>query len=302
VKHHIYYIEKSEIMSVQNHTSSPGCYARAVDFAQRYISPNVLEKVESSLVHATTCVPFIMGALSQVSNDTDSNEFSAPSLSQMCTGTAIVVGGMAVGMMAIMQFNKRIKTPFVKHEIKKAIESSKDSPKTMLVFHTSLDPFGAFSTHVEVSRYRQLAKTHSIDVISSASGSIVDKRMDLNKEKYDIIIIKCHADSEVIALTKDAYLTAKSPRMKWFKDHLKEGGIITLECCKAGKGEENIARKLSRACPQALVYASSDDIDVIDGIQYDKDGNPSFNNGICCKGKDTTRIYHKGNLEYSVSS
>lgn len=279
------------------------CYERAVHFAQKYISPSTLEKVESSLIHGTACVPFVMGALSQVSNNNDSNEFGAPSLSQMCAGTAIIFGGMAAGMLAIMEFNKRVKTPYVKHEIKRAIENSKDSPKTKLIFQTAIDPLGSFSTHVEVSRYQQLAKTHKINVLSSEKDSILTIRMKQNKEKYDMIVIKGHSDSENIALTRNFYLKSHSSKnMKWFNDHIKDGGIIALECCSAGNGMENVARELSKACPNAYLYASSEDIDVVDGIQYDKDGNPTFNNGICCKGKDKTRLYRSGRLEYSVSS
>ncbi len=67
-----------------------------------------------------------------------------------------------------------------------------------------------------------------------------------------------------------------------------------LECCSAGKGEENIAREISRACPKATIYAAIDSIHVIVGADYEEDAIPAFNDGRCRKGKDITRIYRNG--------
>lgn len=281
--------------------SDRGAYATIVDFAKKYVAPDTLENVERSVVHATTCIPFTVVAMGIhcATSARKSYDFSVPTIEEMCSGIAILLGGVTVGMMTIMQFNKRVKGPFIQNRISEAIASSKEAEKTMLIFKTSLDPLGSFLTHTELCHYERFAKTHSIEVLTADTKMPLKIKMSTNNKKYDEIIIKCHADSKNISVSKDTCFGIHSAQLKWFNKRIKDNGIIVFEGSLAGAGEDNIARQLSKECPRARVFASFGATNSIEGISYDGEGVPSFHSGFLCKGEDTTRLYQNGKLIFS---
>lgn len=276
-----------------------GYYARLIHFAKQHASLKTIEGIESSLVHASTCIPFTFAALAamKATSDRKMYDYSPPSWGELASLAATVIGGIAIGMMGVIQFNKRVKSPFIKHQIENAVNSSKKCSKTMLVFKTSVDPFGAFSTHLEVSRYERFAKTHSIKILSAETEIPLQVKMNTIKDEFDLIVIKGFANANSICLAPGILLTEESKHMhRWFKKHLKENGIIAIEGSNTGEGKENIAQALSKVCKGASVYASSSNVDVIDGIEYDEEGVPSYSNGCWSKGENMTRLYQDGRL------
>jgi hypothetical protein len=176
--------------------------------------------------------------------------------------------------------------------------------KSMLFISCSHDYNNTLSTFAhELSRFR---RDFDVEEMRGSDKQEIQREFESKKRKYDVIFVLAHGNQRIIKLAENVSLTMKSQKsLKWFGEHLNENGKVVLHCCETGAGEENIARALSRASPEAEVFASSSAINSFVGAEYDDDATPSFNDGGFCpdgrlrKGNDTTRVYRAGQLLYS---
>lgn len=269
--------------------SSPqqqGFYARAVHLAKQYVNPGTLDWIEWL---AAPAIPAVCQIFSE--------GFSC--FTRLPTFKEWIVFGVSLGFSLLHM--KCVKFPFIKQEIRSIIESSKENDRTMLIFSSSsTDWNGAFKTHSQLDGYQKLGRNYSIEILESSSKRDRHEKLDSladQKKKYNRIDFKLHGNKECLRLgpEDEIYLNALG-FFEWLRDSIKPGGTIVLEVCEAGKGLENIARRISQYCPEAIILASSADIHIFTGCEYDPQGIPSFNDSRYCKGKDTTRIYRNGSL------
>lgn len=185
------------------------------------------------------------------------------------------------------------KKRFIELEIEKFVDSTKNNNKLALIFRPSNDQSEALMRHTELSSLQNSTENHSVSLISGNSKSQMIQEMSSDKNKYHKIIFRSHGNNDRLVIGDQVILRKTSTNtFKWIREHAQNGAIISIEACCAGKGEENIARDISRACPQATVYASMTVVDSAGGVVYDKDGIPSFNYW----GLNSTRIYRNGVL------
>jgi hypothetical protein len=283
-------------------------YSTSVNLAKRCMTPSRIDRIEkglaslaigvatvSALVISAICLPVTPPDLPCLPEDKPSN------LPLIAIGIAapIILYAANKGSQMLDAMNKRLaeklfpyKNRLIDEEIERFTEASKIHEKIALVFRPAQDKTGSLLLHTEIPSLQKSTKDHAVSLIAGTSKAQMDERMAQDLNKYDKIIFRSHANSDRLALGHQVLLkkTAKKT-LQWVSDHAKDGAIISIEGCLAGKGEENIARDISRACPHATVYASHGVVQP-DEIAYDKDGIPSFN----CLGLDTTRIYQNGKL------
>ena len=260
-------------------------YAKAMHLAKQYIQPGTLDWIE-------LLGPGFVGAGYQVFLEGFSSLIRLPNLKE-CIMTVGALGTIAL-------YQKYLKIPFIKREIQAVIESSKKNDQTVLIFRSFSADWIAFKTHSNLDKYQKLGKNFSIEVFESSSKQdrhYSQDQLASQKKKYNRIDFHNHGSPDCLQLGPgDIISTGSIGFFEWLNDRIKPGGTIVLDVCQAGKGLENIARCISKFCPEATVLASSDDIHGYLGSEYDRHGTPSFNNGTFFKGKDITRIYRDGNL------
>jgi hypothetical protein len=273
-------------------------YARAIRFAKKYYSP---ERVDRGEVNLTIIASSVIATL----NSTClllyyGEELKTPEANPLIYTAKVskiafiaLINWLAIGVIGFFglwrahTFNT--KRPFIERQMVKIAQDSKNSPKSLLILHSQEDFFGALSTHAEVSRLEKLAKTHSIEFIPVSLKAQIKTE---NGRRYDVVLIKGHGSSTETALASDLKVSMDDKESyEWVNQLVKEGGKIILFSCSTAKGEENIARKISAACPKATLYAASEKVNSIDGIAYDEEGTPQFK----WEGKDITKIYLGGN-------
>lgn len=283
--------------SITDHITAPrthGVYGRTINFTRQYLKPSKIDRIEILAILIT--VQFTTAILGKYTTSLllDHSDISNSQISNkgfLIHATLAII--LSIGYLK--RHVERIKHPFIKKEIQYIIESSKKNKQSMLIFHTTCDPDGAFMNHHKLALYEKLAEKYSLEILEGFSKSEIQAAMEVNHKKYDRIDFHAHAGPQSIELAADAYLVKNSKRtLNWLNSHIQDGGIICLDGCSAGKGEENIARDISRACPKATIYAAKDTISGIVGVEYEDDAIPVFNNGMSCKGKDITRIYQNG--------
>jgi hypothetical protein len=193
--------------------------------------------------------------------------------------------------------------PLAPSKVRQVVQESPSGTKdrSMLVFSTSHDPIQASNTFIP--DLRRFTHHFAVDLLEGEDKQSIKSQMSSNNKKYNTIVVHAHSNEHTIILARDTYLTRNSKSsLQWFRDHVQDGGHIVLHCCNAGRGDDNIARELSKACPHVTVYATGAYLNGLIGVEYTDDAIPSFNdggiasNGMLCKGSDSTRIYRAGEL------
>lgn len=261
-------------------------YQNVIDFTQKYIKPQWIDKLETcGVLAASAALSFVcLSALSP----------SSLSYSLMNAYTSVCIASVGITL-----FNKYLKGPAIEQKIEKIVENSKDDQKPKALFiHSQNDHNGALTYyHANVETYQKCASKYAIDRIR---GFSYEERFKVQGKKYDIISILSHGHPSSIAVDgRDFFSTLNhfsSKKINFLAARVKPWGKIILEACSTAKGENNIAQHISECIPYATVYGSSSLIYNGVGTEYDPNMTPSFNDGILCKGKDTTRIYRCGYL------
>ncbi len=207
-----------------------------------------------------------------------------------------LAGAAFGGIGGLFAYLKKAKLPRIQRKMDRIIQNSKDRSKSMLAFSNVGDPRSirdlmTINNH-QVSIYEKIGKTHSIEIMNGTPAEVLNK-MASNKKKYDLILIEGgHGIQTEIDLVPGLTVDMDSEEhFEWFDNHIEEGGSIILNACLTAKGVHNIASQFSLYSPKATVYASSTEISGVVGMDLDDESIPRFNNGVCCKGRDTTRVY-----------
>lgn len=212
-----------------------------------------------------------------------------------------ILGGLAMFGVTLLSLRrlKNIKPKLEQQALRTLTEASKTNHQSMLIFQSSSDHNGAFQVGIpkKFNLFQRLAERYSIKILEITSKAQLQSEMGKNSTQYDRILFRAHGGPEGMRLAASTFLTQNSQRaFAWLNDHIKDNGIIELVSCSTGKGTENIARTISRACPKATVYAPGDQLHIM-GINYDESLMPSFNDySPFGKGKDITRVYKNGDL------
>ncbi len=210
-----------------------------------------------------------------------------------------VAGGLGCGVLNSYLYHRFIKQPQIEREIEEIVEKSKGKDKSALMIHTTTDHNRAFSSFHTVARvYDACSQNHSMDRIR---GATYQEKVKVKDTKYDVIVLMAHGDSRSIKIdegmsgtvTLDTVCQHKA--VTFLSSRLKKGGALILSSCETGKGDENVARAISKRIPHATVFASSDKISPR-GEEFDEDMIPKFNGGSFCKRRGTTRVYQAGEL------
>lgn len=169
--------------------------------------------------------------------------------------------------------------------IKQITESSQGGSKSLLLWKTVIDPEGAFSSPFDVFNLQRLNQSHQIHFL--------DGNQEISPHtQYDTIVIQAHGTPDRLYLgPKGMYTKESTDFFQQLSRAAKPGGIISLEACSGGRGQENIAKEISKACPHSTVYAMTEDCGSRD-IHYTAEGIPSF---IDHTG-NLTRVYRNGSL------
>jgi len=285
-------------------------FTRALNFAQEYIKSDGM-RIMAACVAATAAAGFALIK--------EFPEAIPSTFGKLCFALATPVVVFGIGKIGVKlsrkmdAIAKNMPKALNASQIASTIGSSRNKPNSMLFFRTTYDYNDVYISQAEVSRVKELAKSHSIELLTGSDKSEINQNMEQIKTQYDKIVIKAHANPEWLRLAEGLVLTKNSKKtMGWFRDHVKPGGAIILEACSAAKGVDNIAREISFACPEAYVYGSDSDIEHISGLTYDQDCIPTFYDYVPPKNenedlddylirtanykRDSTRVYKNGEL------
>lgn len=300
-------------------------YSRATDSVKRYVKPEAIDLFPLDQMEDYVGGAFFLAGVGLVSS---ASYFLSRSWTSILRETSqqetvnqevlkpvlITTLGLQMAGMTLMFLARRgasVITNLVTSRIKKAVESkihsiaehSKKNTHSMLALRTTSDHNGAFSTSTQIKAYQHFGKTHSIDLIQEETKPAIQSSMTSNHKKYDIVMIEGHSNPKIIHLSENCFLTKYSKKtIAWIRDRVKPGGFIIIQGCSTGKGSDNIARAISRACPEIRVYASRKPIDGLTGVKYNDLCEPIFMrptvlpNGST-ENRDTTRIYVNGNIQ-----
>ncbi len=203
-------------------------------------------------------------------------------------------GALVAGCVASVMYKRTISSPSILAQIKNTVRISKKNRLTMLLFREQEEKANA--SYMELDYVQKASKKYSIDLIDGDSPLPWDRHCPYTDRIYDRIDIVAHGDNESIEMSPDFDLTANSDQaLKWFSGHIKKGGVLSLNCCSVAEGEENIARTISRVCPEATVRGPSQIIDVTLSLNCNQSGFPTYTDLSLCKKKNITRIYRNGN-------
>ncbi|EKE08706.1 MAG: hypothetical protein ACD_17C00037G0002 [uncultured bacterium] len=264
-------------------TTQQGLYARIIDFSKQYVKPATIDLVEIFLISALT-----QGLISAGLNRFPFYTQNANILSSICLGFFGLIGPPSL-------YHKYIKNPFITQKLQDIIQNSQGNSQSMLVFRTTNDWNKSLENHQTLDNYQKLGKKYSIEILKVNSEAQLKSALELNNRKYDRIEFQAHASQTGIELAPQTNLTKSSKWiLTWLDNHIKDNGIIGLDCCSTGKGHKNIALAISRACSGSTVYAATGSINGGWGTEYGEDTIPSFNDGLFWKGKDITRMYRNG--------
>jgi hypothetical protein len=296
-------------MSITNNNYN--LYSRSINFAKQYLTPSRIDQIEKSLGNiaigmitasalAITCILTPLRPREDVPCFPEDTPTILSEIITIIAAPVVIYATYKGSQILVDTVNKKLekclfpyKNRFINQEIEKFADSSKPKSRLALLFRPSTDRTGALIQHAEIPLLQKATEYHSINVISGSSKSQMNERMASDQNKYDKIIFRNHGNRDCLVLGDQVILKSTSKKtLEWLSEHTQAGAIISIEGCCAGKGEENIARAISRACPHATVYASSETVDAEDGVIYDKDGIPFFS----YFGANTTRKYQNGEL------
>jgi len=259
--------------------SSISLYRRGVQFAKTHVKAKTLDAIE---IAATLVIPVALGTV--LSSGVLTNEFF------------LGAWGLGWGLGCKYAFERYLKIPEIEREIEEIVKRSQNKAKSALFIHSKQDHNGALSaSHAVTQVYQDCARNYSIDRIR---GMNYEERSKVRDRKYDVVILIAHGQPNAVDMDGDFFRlnAGSSKKLGFLSCRVKNGGKIILSACRTGRGEENLAKSLSWNAPHATVYASSENIYVGVGDEFDSEMTPTFNDGIFCKGKNSTRVYQKGEL------
>jgi hypothetical protein len=288
-------------------------YSSAMRLAKRFIEPSKIDKIERNLnelaARATGVVSLIgIGCFSLLSSiratadlpcfPEDKSKIPPSFLIASLLSPVALYLTWKVYQSKITESILPYRRRFIAEEISTLVKASETNDKSALLIRPATDQRETFTFHTEPSVIQQSTKNHKIRHISVSSAKQMREEMNSDTSTYDKVILRSHANSDFLKVGERVHLTKRSKNtLSWLKNHTKEGAIISIEGCGAAKGEENIAREISRACPHATIYASEDTTDSIRSTTYNEQGVPSFNLfGVM----DTTRVYKDGTMVWSA--
>lgn len=267
---------------LNNNNSLFDLYYKGVSCARKRIGSAALDCVEAVAVGLIPALSAYYGAVSELPG------------AQYFAATTLVLASVP---LSFKLYERCLKAHVIEREIKEIVNRSKRNDQSALIVHPARDHTGALSgAHAVTKVYESCAQSYAIDRIRGLS--YLD-RHEVQGKVFDVILIFSHGASTQIdgghdsaQLTKDAHKI-----MSFLFRAIKPGGKIILDACNAGKGEENIARSISRRIPHATVYASPTYVNTLYGVTYDpKDMTPTFYPAVPCLRGKTTRCYEKGAL------
>lgn len=252
-------------------------YKTTTSSIKRCIKPATLDRLEKNLgaICALGALGLLCGTTSVISNMVQSK-------TTLWAATKAVVLSTASMMSFTFSFRAKnfldsIKKEAIKAKIISIAEHSKKNGRSMLALRASFDTSGALTKHAVLAQYEYFAKTHSIDLIEGTSKQAIKNAMNANHKQYDLLLVDGHANSQRIRLAENYILTKNSTNtLAWIRNHVKPGGSIILDACSTGKGSNNIARAISLACPGVRVYAATDTVSSLDGVEYNEFYDPTF--------------------------
>lgn len=268
-----------------SNSSMNGFYAKTINFVKQFAKPLSIDIFEMMLIPATcTVAALAFDFLSKDLSCLKNKKFKNANLIKSFLITGFTIFGSIL-------YHKSIKYPFIDQTRQEIVKNSKNKNKSALILFTKNDWNRGFSNHKQLEDYDKLAKNFAIDHLEISS----EKELTSLNKKYDAIYFYAHGNEESIHLASDVILTKKSNRvLKHLKRIIKDNGTIGLISCETAKGNTNIAKDISIACPNAFVYAPTDSIHALMGSEYDDNGTPCFNDGTYWKGKNITRVYKNG--------
>lgn len=276
----LYNFVKSNYMSSDFKINScVSLYRRGVDFAKKHVKAQTLDAIE---IAASIAIPAALGAI--LSSGLLTNEF--------LLGAWI----LGCGISSKYTFERYLKIPQIEREIEEIVVRSQNKTKSALFVHSKQDHNGALSaTHAITQVYQDCARHYSIDRIR---GMDYEERLKVRDRKYDVVILIAHGQPNAVDMDGDFFSlnAGSSKKLGFLSCRIKNGGKIILSACRTGRGDENFAKAFSSYAPHATVYASSENIYVGVGQEFDPEMTPTFNDGIWCRGKNSTRVYQKGEL------
>ena len=214
-----------------------------------------------------------------------------PSWTSPFHGCLVIAGCVS----AHLAYRHWILVPSIRKQIQKAVLASKGKTSSMLVIRGKENTSTDFISYSALDFFQKSSKNYSIDLITPNSQLPWDGNW-IHK-KYDRIDITAHGTNKSIEITSACKLSKDSKKeIQWIASHIKKGGVIALNCCSAAEGAENIARALSRSCPQVSVRGPEAAIDGDFCIDYSRDGIPNYSDGALCRKKNITRTYVNGTL------
>jgi len=274
--------------TVSNHqfsfrSSLTGLHKKFFNFAKKLVQPSRLWTVETvgvSIGTISSAIGLCMAA--------SYNPATSPAAGLI--HGAILFSCAVVSPFLYKQF---VSVPFIQQEMQLAVQNSKKNRLSMLVIRAKENQLKReFTSYSDLEHLQNASKKYSIDVMEAGSEMEWRSAMASNQKQYDRIDLIVHSNNEELQLSHDFDLNADSKDLlQWFNRHIKKEGILSLNCCSAAEGVDNVAKTLSRACPHAVVRASQQDINQ-DQIVYNRDGFPTYWKGI----KDITRRYRNGVL------
>ncbi len=269
-------------------------YSSVVGCAKKCIKPSSIELIEnefaSTAARAAAFVTSLIVGLTPLT--TLGADPDLPCLPEhepvwIVSRTFFILGALTVGLRVAMPRLQKInealekwiqpyKDRFVNEEIATFVKKSSSTDKLALVFRPADNKRGDFTTHYEISALQKSTKDHKVTVISASNGAEIQAQTAHAKDIYHKVIIQGHGNSQQIFIGDKTVLTNRSKNtLGWLRDHTHIGATILLLACQTAKGEENIARDISIACPHTTVYASPTSV-YPDSTIYDDQGIPSF--------------------------
>lgn len=163
-------------------------------------------------------------------------------------------------------------------EIERIVQRSKQNLglPAMLAVRSTFDINGALCSQMEIARYEQFAKTCRIDLVQGKTKADFESQIAQLQDKYDIVLCNVHSEPDACFLSETLRFSKTSKKMiEWLKNKTKENGIIILQGCYTGYGDDCIAKAISKECPNVTVYGSNASLSNY-GIQYDDRCIPTF--------------------------
>jgi hypothetical protein len=299
-------------MSAAIHDINYSLYSSAIRLAKRFIEPSKIDKIERNLnelaARATGVVSLIgIGCLSLLGSmraaadlpclPEDKSKIPPSFLIPSFLSPVALYLTWKVYQSKITESIVPYRRRFIAEEISTLVKASETNDKSALLIRPATDQRETFTLHTEPSIIQQSTKNHKIRHISVSSAKQMHDEMDSDRIKYDRVILHTHANSNCLALGEGVYLREDSKTtLDLLESHTKEGSIILITGCRTARGENNIARKISQACPHAIIYASPAPVSSVDSITYNEQEIPSFK----AFGRDTTRVYQDGVMVQSA--